>query len=161
MQHNDEQTGLSVRERCQVLLVATGFVLVLGSLAWLAVTYAAPATILEEIPEYFRAGKLRGALALCVVLVFYVVGLPVGLVLSVLSILQGASGRRTRLTRWVLREASRKLPGRTPDPLGAEGELSRTDRTYMGYLPPAVGWAVLLAVLAVSLVVLLWAATHE
>lgn len=145
MEHKDEQIDLSLRERCQVLGIATGFLLVLGFLAWLAIAYAAPATILDLIPEYFRAGKIRTALGLCVTLAFYVVGLPVGLLLTLLSIFQGASGRRTRLTRWILRDMSQQ----------------EVRKRLHSSLPPAVGWAIFLAILVVALAVLVWAATRE
>jgi hypothetical protein len=165
MEHNDEPTGLSFRERCQVIGVATGIVLILGFLSWLGIIQAAPAMILDKIQEFLRAGNIRLAVAGCMLLVLCVVGFPVGLILSVFSIFQGASGRRTRLTRWILREVSQremqKRRERTLDPLGAEGELSRTDRIVFSYLPPSVGWAVFLAILVGAIGLLLWAATSE
>jgi hypothetical protein len=132
MEHEDDQIDLSLRERCQVVGIGTGCLLVLGFLAWLAITYAAPVTILDGIPESFRTGRIRSALGLCSALVFYVVGLPVGLMLSLLSIFQAVSGRKTRLTRWILRGLSqqevRRRHERALKSLDAEGELSRTDK---------------------------------
>jgi hypothetical protein len=104
MQQHNEQIGLELRERLCVIGIATGLLLVLAFLAWLAIAYAAPATILDQIPEYFRAGKIRSGLGLCVTLFFYVVGLPLGLMVSLLALFQGACGQRTALTRWLLRE---------------------------------------------------------
>jgi hypothetical protein len=161
----NEQNRLSFRERWQVLGIASGFLLVLGLLTWIAVTYVAPAAIIDEISEKFRAGRIRSAMGLCVTLVFYVVGLPLGLVLSLLSLFQGGSGKRTRLTNWLLREMSdqkvRERHEHTIRSLNAEGELSQTDKVLNRYLPQTVGWAILLAMLVVVLAVLAWAATRD
>lgn len=165
MEYKDERNYLSLRERCQVVGIATGFLLALGFLAWLAITYAAPATIIDGITEYFRTGKMRRALGLCVGLVFYVAGLPVGLTLSLLVLFQGASGKRTRLTRWILhdmsQEAVRKRHERTLKSIEAEGELSSTEKALQSYLPPVAGWAIFLGFLLVAVAVLVWAAIPE
>ena len=165
MEHNDGKLSLSFRERCQVIGIALGFLLVLGFLAFLAITYAAPTTLLALIPDAFRAGKIRTGLGLCATMVFYVAGLPVGLILSAVGIIQGALGNRTRLTRWVLREMNqaevRKRHERMLKSLEAEGELSRKDVVLQNYLPPAVGWGILLGFLVLVVAALVWFATRE
>jgi hypothetical protein len=161
---HERRNDLSVRERCQVVGIALGFLVVLGFLAWLAIDYAAPATLVAAIPEAFRIGKIRRGLSLCVTLVFYVVGLPVGLVLSVIAIIQGALGRRTRLTRWILREMKQKEDTRqegTPTWLEPEVELSPAEKVLQSKLRPAVGWGIFLGVLVIAVAVLVWAATRE
>jgi hypothetical protein len=163
MKQENGQISLSVRERWQVLGIATGFLLVLALLAWLAITYAAPATILDGIPEYFRAGKIRSALGLCVTLVFYVVGLPLGIVVSLLSIFQGASGRRTGLTRWLLREMSEPgaQDGSEPVLKSLDAKTDDTDGVLNRYLPKAIGWAILVGIVVVAFGILIWAAIDE
>src|SRR5262245_22629621 len=141
--HDDRPRALSGRERCRIVAITLGFLLVLGYLTWLALRYEAPAGILEGIPQLFRAGKIRSALGLCAGLVFYVAVLPAGLILSLLILLQAARGTRTRRTGWFLRETSheevQKRHERMLDSMEAEEGLSATDRTLQTYLPPAVG----------------------
>src|SRR5262249_39766306 len=100
------QSGLSPRERWKVIGIALGFLLVLGFTACLALNHGFPATIVAGIPDAFRAGQVRRGRGQCTLLAYYVVGLPAGIILSVVMIVQGAKGRRTRLTRWLLREMS-------------------------------------------------------
>jgi hypothetical protein len=165
MKQGNEKIGLALRERCCVIGIATGLLLVLALLAWLAITYAAPATILDQIPEYFRAGKIRGGLGLCVTLLFYVVGLPLGLMLSLLGLFQGAWGQRTALTRWLLRELNspevREGNERTNNSLVAHANLTSTEYVLNRFLSKAVGWAILLAAITITVAVLVWAANRE
>jgi hypothetical protein len=148
MRDHDDQLGLSLRQRCQVVGIGIGFLFVLGLLAWLAISYATPAAILDSIPEFFRTGRIRGALAACITLVFYVLGLPIGLVLALLSVIQGSLGRRTWLTRWILRELSQRRAGKRGEQQaalpGTEGESPALEQALEGRLPPFVGWGVLL-----------------
>jgi hypothetical protein len=165
MKHDEGRVDLSFRERCQVIGITLGFLLVLGFLAWLAFTYTDPGAALAGISDAFRAGKVRTGLSLCACIVFYVAGLPVGLALSAVGLFQGALGRRTRLTKAILREMDheeiRKRHERMLKALDAEKELSRTDRVLHSYLPPAVGWGIFLALLALVVAALVWSATRE
>jgi hypothetical protein len=86
---------------------------------------------LAGISDAFRAGKVRTGLTLCLCIVFYVAGLPVGLALSALGLFQKALGRRTRLTKAILRkmdhEEVRKRHERMLESLDNEKGLSRAD----------------------------------
>ena len=68
-------------------------------------------------------------MGLCIALAFYLAGLPVGLTLSLLVVLQGALGKRTWLTRWILHdmgqeEAREPRPGWTTLEAATPGEWS-------------------------------------
>jgi hypothetical protein len=165
MDFDDGKVDLSLRERCQVIGITLGVLLVLGFLAWLVFTYTDPAAALAGISDAFRTGKVRTGLSLCLCIVFYVIGLPVGLAFSTVGFWQGALGRRTRLTKAILREMDheevRKRHERMLKALDAEKELSRTGKVLQSYLSPAVGWSILLTFLALAVAALVWSATRE
>src|SRR4051812_14020569 len=108
MEHGEEQRRLSLRERCLVVGVSSGFVLVLGATGWLLAAYGGFAALLDRIPKAFRAGDVTSAMRECLILAVFAVGYPGVLVCCLLGIYQGAQGRRTRLTAWILKELRQK-----------------------------------------------------
>jgi hypothetical protein len=165
MQHSGQQDTLVIGDRCKVVGVASGFLLVLGVLAYLAATFAPPAFLLDGIAEGFRSEKPRRALGLGAVLLFYVAGLPAGIAGSCIAVVQGMRGRRTRLTTWILRESSQKeVRERHEEAMRAletRGELSPAEKMAQTYLPPALGWGLLLGFLLLVVGILVWTATRE
>jgi len=87
------------------------------------------------------------------------------LLVSVAGVLHGCRGRRTWLSTLILREMSqeqvRQRHVEMRQSLDAEGKLSQTDKVLQVYLPPAIGWAILLGFLAIVVVVMVYMATLE
>jgi hypothetical protein len=118
MAADGEGHALSLADRSKVGGVAVGFLLVLGYLAYLFLSFSAPRNLPDEIAAAFRAGRLKTAVGMCAVLTFYAVGLPAGIAAALVAAVQALLGWRTRLTTWILRRISEEpvVPPRAPDP---------------------------------------------
>ena len=156
-------------ERLKVICVSLGFLLVLGFLGWLFWTFNPVRDadrIWKEFWEPVRAGSiLPKGIALLFIVVCYLILLPVACLVLLAGVFHGLRGRRTRLSGWILRAMSQeevrlRQKGMLKS-LDAEGRLSPTDKVLQSYLSPAVGWAILLGLLAVDVGVLVWVATRE
>jgi hypothetical protein len=144
--------------------------LVLGFLGWLFWSFN-PIRNTDRIWEGFwePIGVGRYRVPKGIVLVFtltcYLVLLPLAFLVFVAGVVHGLRGRRTRLAAWILREMSqqevRKRHERMLKSAEAEGELSPADKVMQSYLPPAVGWGILLVFLVLAVVALVWSATRE
>ena len=82
--------------------------MVFALLACVMFSYAGSTTICTGIAEHFREGAIRNGLSLCLCLVFYLVGLPLGLFFSANAAWDAIRGRRTKLVDWVLRQSQRR-----------------------------------------------------
>src|SRR4051812_25137428 len=100
-----EPSEMTTRERSVVVSVSLGAVLVLALLAYLSEAHGFASQLPGGIAEAWRDGLLRRTIALVIALVFYVAVLPGLLVLAIGAAVEGARGRRSVLTRWVLRES--------------------------------------------------------
>lgn len=161
-QLDPETCRLSWKQRLQVIGISLGFLLVFELLAYLSYHYVATDATLDDIADMFRAGKHKHALGMCVVLLFYVVGVPAVLVLATIGVLHGLRGRQTSLTDWVLSESSqaevRQRHESAMDCLEATEGLSHADRILQIYVSPKIGWSLLIAFVAAGIGLLIWAA---
>jgi hypothetical protein len=133
-------------ERLKVISVSLGFLVVLGFLTWLFWTHfnfvRNPDLIWKDFWEpVARHSKLPQGIAALVSVAFYLIVPPLGFFVFLCGVFQGVRGKRNRASDWILRQMN--APAQ-------EGDL-----------PPAVGWAVFLGLLAVGIGVLVWAATTE
>lgn len=164
-QQKNREFNLTPHERFQVIGISLGFLLVLGFLAWIAIGFAFPATLFAAVESAFRGGNPRMGLKACAGLVFYVIGLPVGLIVSMLGIVQGARGKRTSLTMWILRmmnhDEVRKQHEQKLQSLEFEGKLSATEKVFQSFLPQSTGWGILLGLMILAAAVLTWFALRE
>jgi len=146
-----------------------GFLLVFGFLGWLFWTFN-PIRDTDRIwKEFWEPVGLGGivpkGIAFVFMVVCYLTLLPVACLVFLAGVFHGLRGRRTRLSGWILREMSqeevRKRHERMVESLDAQGKVFQTDKVLQSYLPPAVGWAIFLGLLAVGVGVLVWVATRQ
>jgi hypothetical protein len=151
---------LTTGERANVIAVAGGFVFVLAFLVYLSWRFDYFPRFIEQIEEALRGGKIRELRLFILLLLAYGVGLPVGVSVAVIALVQGLRGRSTRLTRWILRESTHagamERQARQVDEARRQGTISAREQKVLKIaLPPAIGWAIFILFLIAMAVVLI------
>ena len=160
----DHAEWLTWPERLKVVCLSLGVLLVFGFLGWLFWAFSPIRDTDQLWQEFWEPVGLGGivpkGIALLFLVVCYLILLPVAGLVFLAGVVHGLRGRRTRLSGWMLREMSqehvRKRHEGMLKSLDSQGKLSRTDKVLQSYLPPAVGWAIFLGLLAVGVAALVW-----
>jgi hypothetical protein len=156
---------LTPRERAAVVAVSVGSLVVLSFVAYLSVVYWFPAPLVRGIWDEVSHRRLKSqrAVWLAMALVYYVAIQPVLIIASVVSAFDGAIGKRTRLTQWILREVSHEQVRKRYDEELADSPdgVSPLDRIQNVFLPSWLGWAVFLGIVVAGAALLAWSAMHE
>ena len=149
MEEDDGRNDLSFREQCTVVGVCGGFVVVLSGICWLLISQDGLQTMFASVAKEFRDGHWLTGVGLSFTLVWGIVLYPVGVVLSVMGVYQGAQGRRTGLTAWVLKACDQEEVRRQVEEENLRGPPLPSlhgDGIPNVYVPPLIGYGCLAAI---------------